>query len=145
MRISIIVDDDMVVVDGASARVDCSALKTRGLHALQWHDDYGEEEYAASGNAIVEDFGPYQPYLDAWEVQYAADQAEMQAIEDAHNDAIAAGEAGSARAQAWNKLPTDLQQGIIEREQQRLEQEKRAAWDAMSYDEQQQTLRDAGY
>lgn len=74
MRVTIIKDDNMVVVNGEARAVDCSALPA-DFHALQWDDVRGEVEYApyrADGtlhkkpNAAITDFTPYKTYLDKW-------------------------------------------------------------------------------
>ena len=73
MRVTIIVDDNVVLVQGHPNTVDCSALMTQNIHAVQWYDSWGEVEYAvdlASGNrppnARISDFSPFQSFLDAW-------------------------------------------------------------------------------
>jgi hypothetical protein len=78
MRATIVVDDNMVLVDGKAQRVDCSPLIADNVHAVQWHDSVGEVEYRAdpetgdrAPNQRITDFSPYQPYVDLWEAAAA--------------------------------------------------------------------------
>lgn len=82
MRVTIVVDDNTVLVDGKAQTVDCSPLVAEGKHAVQWHDTYGEIEFSTSfdhelaaptrpPNEIITDFSPYQSYVDAWEIENA--------------------------------------------------------------------------
>lgn len=71
MRWTIIVSDNVVIVEGKAHRVDCSALA--GVHAVQWRDLGGEIEYAETTdgqppNEFFLDPAPYQSLLDAWQV-----------------------------------------------------------------------------
>ena len=79
MRVTIVVDDNMVLVDGQPGSVDCSPLIKDHIHAVQWYDTFGEEEYRtdpATGerapNTRITDFSPYQPYVDLWKSQSSA-------------------------------------------------------------------------
>jgi hypothetical protein len=90
-RVTIVTEDNIVVVDGVAMPVDCSPLKTSGLWAVQWDTDRGEEEFRTTlvdvpvldpdtneptgetvkqqhrdPNRQIDDLSPYQPYLDAW-------------------------------------------------------------------------------
>jgi hypothetical protein len=80
MRATIVVDDNMMLIDGVACTVDCSALVGEGKHAVQWYDTYGEVEFrtdinpetkamARLPNEIISDFSPYQSYVDAWHVE----------------------------------------------------------------------------
>lgn len=86
MRVTIIRDDNTVMVDGERHEVDCSKLPT-DFHALQWDGDAGEVEHVTSrcehcgarskkGNEFIRDLTPYQPYVDAWRMaKLVADEA----------------------------------------------------------------------
>lgn len=89
MRLTIIKDDDKVIVDGQLFTVDCSGLPA-DFHALQWDGQHGEVEYAATrcehcgarskkGNAILTDVSAYQPYVDAWNAAKVKAIAEREA------------------------------------------------------------------
>jgi hypothetical protein len=72
MRVTIIVEEDRVNVEGHSETVDCSSLGD--VHVIQWYGTSGEVEFfnapgaTIKGNEAITDFAPYQKYLDAWEV-----------------------------------------------------------------------------
>lgn len=76
MRVTIIVEENRVNVEGFSHTVDCSQLSTEGIHVVQWYGSAGEIEYwnapgatNIKGNVAIEDFSPYQKFVDAWEVE----------------------------------------------------------------------------
>jgi hypothetical protein len=82
MRVTIIADDDTVLVDGEPQKVDCSQLFRDGIHAVQWYDKIGEVEYRAEidfdtatltrePNATITDLSPFQSYVDEWESENA--------------------------------------------------------------------------
>lgn len=86
MRVTIIKDDNVVVVDGKAYGVDCSDLPA-GFHALQWDGTEGEVEYGINrcdhcgartkkGNEIISDLAPYQKYVDAWQAAKTHAEAE---------------------------------------------------------------------
>jgi len=76
MRVTIVKDDKLVMVNGELHHVDTAALPD-DFHALQWDGTHGEVEYRATRcahcgvlskkpNEIVTNITPYQPHLDAW-------------------------------------------------------------------------------
>ena len=86
MRVTIIKEDNRVVVDGESHTVDCSDLPAN-FHALQWYGDNGEIEHSTvrcehcgtrskKMNEPAADLGPYQKYVDAWRVAKAKAEAD---------------------------------------------------------------------
>jgi hypothetical protein len=72
MRATIVVDDNTVIIGGTPHRVDCSPLIADGIHAVQWYETAGEEEFRTDPetgrppNNKITDFAPYQPYVDLW-------------------------------------------------------------------------------
>ena len=101
MRLTIVKDDNTVIVDGERHAVDLSDLSA-DFHALQWAGEDGEVEYASVRcphcgtrskklNEAVVDFAPWRPYVDRWYAAKAAVEkarAEQEAaIEKAKNDA----------------------------------------------------------
>lgn len=69
MRVTIIKDDNSVIVDGVRHTVSCADLPA-DFHALQWNGTSGEVEYALVGtkkkpNEIISSLAPYQKYVDA--------------------------------------------------------------------------------
>lgn len=75
MRVTIIVDDNVVIVEGQSEKVDCSGLVAKNIHAVQWYSTVGEVEYSSDlttgdrkANDKITDISPFQSYIDAWTV-----------------------------------------------------------------------------
>ncbi|WP_162136661.1 hypothetical protein [Bradyrhizobium elkanii] len=108
MRVSIITSDNKVFVGGEAMDVDCSALATDGLHALQWYGEFGELEFAQEfdgerwqlkPNKMITDLSPYQSYVDQW-----------QAAKKEHDDRV---EAARLKAEEdWriaNRTPEEIE------------------------------------
>lgn len=81
MRVTIIADDSVVSVEGFAETVDLSALD-EDIHAVQWYDTVGEIEYkqdyikgTRKANERIEDFAPFQQFVDAWQVEAQKDVA----------------------------------------------------------------------
>lgn len=69
--LTIIVDDNMVAVNGIPQTVDCSELT--GVHAVLWSGNSGTVEYSLVDGvkkppATFTDLAQYQSYIDAWTV-----------------------------------------------------------------------------
>jgi hypothetical protein len=62
MRVTIIVEENRVNVEGQSETVDCTALYAEDVHVIQWYGTSGEIEYfnypgsAPKGNVAIADF-----------------------------------------------------------------------------------------
>jgi len=78
-RITIVREDNTVIVDGRALPIDCGPLAA-AIHAVQWHGDKGHIEYVNPPGAPPEDFlpnaeieslEPFQSVVNAW--QAAAD------------------------------------------------------------------------
>ena len=67
MRISMVVPDGVVVVDGEARHVSMADVPL-GLHAVQWDGDVGDVEYGKPNrrNVAIDDLAPYQFLLDRW-------------------------------------------------------------------------------
>ena len=67
MRVSINTRDNQVFADGKMHGADCSELLSKGITAVQWDGSAGEIEFVghAKPNENIEDFSPYQKYVDA--------------------------------------------------------------------------------
>ena len=77
MRVTIIKDDNKVVIDNVAYSVDCSRLPA-DFHALQWDGQRGEVEFVAhlyanntaqwhkKPNQVLTDIASYAAYVDAW-------------------------------------------------------------------------------
>jgi hypothetical protein len=73
--VTIVPIDNKVVVEGQLEIVDLSTLDEE-IHAVQWYGTVGEVEYkhdyinnTRKPNDRIEDFSPYQRFVDAWEVE----------------------------------------------------------------------------
>lgn len=88
MRVTIVKDDDIVIVDGEGFTVDCAKLPA-DFHALQWNGFAGEVEYrktlcahcgvsSKKGNLVISDLAPYQAYVNAWHAAKAEFTAKAQ-------------------------------------------------------------------
>lgn len=68
MRLTIIADDNLVIVDGRPLRVDLSFLHP-AIHAVQWYGEAGEVEFktidgARAPNEVIKDVTPFQRAAD---------------------------------------------------------------------------------
>jgi hypothetical protein len=76
MRVSIVADDNLVLIEGIPYTVDCSALVAQGIHAIQWYSTFGEVEFATDletghrkPNERITDASPFRALIDAWMVE----------------------------------------------------------------------------
>lgn len=120
MRVGIIRNDNVVIVDGKGANVDLSGLPPE-IHAIQWYGLAGEIEYAPTftdaglakkPNKVIMDFEPYQAYADEalsliataeamqaeWERQQLANAAAKQALIAAQQAADEAADEAEAQS-----------------------------------------------
>lgn len=75
MRLTIIRDDNVVIVDGRALSVDLSGLPDN-LHAVQWDGLAGHVEYNdGTANEKLEDIASWQSVVDAWEAARQAGEA----------------------------------------------------------------------
>lgn len=81
MRVSIIVDDASVTVDGFTVRnLDLSFIPST-VHAVQWYGTKGEVEHKDEdgrmiANKPITDFSDFQPAVEAWQTKKDAEEAE---------------------------------------------------------------------
>lgn len=75
MRVTIIADDNIVLVEEFAERVDLSGLNS-DIHAVQWYGTRGEVEYKMDfikgqkkPNTEITNFEPFQKYVDLWMVE----------------------------------------------------------------------------
>ena len=69
ITLTIIVPDNVVIINGKRHTVDCSSLG--GIHAVQWSLASGVIEYAPTTNGLppseaITSIAPYQSLIDAW-------------------------------------------------------------------------------
>jgi len=75
MRVTIVPIDNKVVVEGQPETVDCSSIDEE-IHAIQWYGTVGDIEFkhdyianTRKPNVRIEDFTPYQKFVDLWTVE----------------------------------------------------------------------------
>lgn len=75
MRVTIIAEDNMVLVEEQPEKVDCSSLDEE-ISAIQWYGVRGEVEYKMDHvnnsrrmNLMIDDFSPYQHIVDLWTIE----------------------------------------------------------------------------
>lgn len=80
MQVTIIPGENRVSVEGMSETVDCSSYED--ISVVQWYGDHGEIEWwnglgvkRLRTNTIIDDISPFQPLIDAWEVEARKDVA----------------------------------------------------------------------
>jgi hypothetical protein len=72
-KISVIAEDNSVVIDGLGLQVDCSDLPYF-VHAIQWDGKQGELEFKAGPNGVrpapmtIVDLKPFHFLLDRWDM-----------------------------------------------------------------------------
>jgi hypothetical protein len=70
MKFTLIVPDGTMAIDGEGYSIDVS-LAPAGLHAVQWYETWGEEEWVdnlgrVTNNEKIITFDLYQWAIDAW-------------------------------------------------------------------------------
>lgn len=68
MKLTIVKDDNLVIIDRQPMRFDLSSFKlAENFHALQWFEDHGEEEFNdGTPNSVITDIEVYQPIIDEY-------------------------------------------------------------------------------
>ncbi|MBO4228383.1 hypothetical protein [Bradyrhizobium neotropicale] len=86
MRVTILAIDHNVMVDRETHAVNCAALLGEKIDVVQWHDDWGEIEFATDWkadpphrppNQRITDFSKFMPYVEQWRTQKALDDAKQ--------------------------------------------------------------------
>ena len=69
MRLTIIKNDNTVVIDGFAVTIDCGSL-SNGIHAVQWDQNRGWIEFSSDGfspkavNEEIDDVSRFQSLID---------------------------------------------------------------------------------
>ena len=88
MRASVIPSDSFCSVDGVGFHdVDMSSLLPTTLHAMQWYETWGEEEYMDPAtrqmqpNVRITSLDGYQAVFDSyWQIRNAAEAAQFDEV-----------------------------------------------------------------
>jgi hypothetical protein len=83
MKFTLIIPDGTMAIDGEGFTIDVSSAPS-GLHAVQWYDTWGDEEWADDRGRIIRNeeitsYNSYQWALDAWNIAKAEEAANQQA------------------------------------------------------------------
>ena len=65
MRVTVIPDDKIILIDGVAKRCDFTA--PAGLHAIQWHGSYGFIEWKTKAQEYITAAAVVAPYVAAWQ------------------------------------------------------------------------------
>lgn len=66
MRVTIVKEDSLVIIDNYPIRFDLTPFNlSRNFWALQWYGEEGETEYL-DHNQKIDDLTPYQPIIDEY-------------------------------------------------------------------------------
>lgn len=72
MRLTIIRDDNLVIIDGRSAKVDLSGM-IANYHAVQWHGDHGEVETVRGDNIQLKDLATFDAFIKKAQAVFKAE------------------------------------------------------------------------
>jgi hypothetical protein len=107
MRLVVVVDDEFVSVDGEGyGKIDLDQLKQNNIHAIQWHETYGQIEYRdTSPNLNIDSIDEFSWVIDLWnqrkyEIENPPPPTEEQLLEEVK---FRAGE--ELFASDWTALP----------------------------------------
>lgn len=90
MRLTIIRDDNVVLIDGRAMHVSLSLLLPANLHAVQWDGETGHIEYNdGTPNEALAGISSWQPVVDAWEAARQVEDAPPPTEEERLGAAIA--------------------------------------------------------
>lgn len=128
MRITIVRDDNLIIIDGRALSVDLSDLPT-DLHAVQWSGDSGHVERQGLPNQAISSLGDFQTWISRWndaaaaldapptppttEQILAAKKAERQAIVDAIVVTVSTGKIFDGNEEAQSRMSRAIQTAEI--------------------------------
>ena len=79
-HVTVVPDDRLVIVDGIELNFEYVA--PRGLHALQWHDGKGHQEWTEGPNTTLSGDADYAahvaPFVALWQEELTRLEAEME-------------------------------------------------------------------
>ncbi len=72
MRMTIVVPDSTVYIDGYSLKIDLTSHDVAGMHAVQWHNNHGWIEWAdGSRNTEITDINRFISIVEQYELEKA--------------------------------------------------------------------------
>lgn len=129
MRVTIIRDDNLIIIDGRQINVDLSDMPS-DLHALQWYGDHGEIERQGMMNQPISSLADFMVWITRWndaalaldnppahvptpEEIIASKKAERQAIVDAIVVTVSSGKAFDGDEEAQSRISRAIQTAEI--------------------------------
>ena len=67
MRVTIIRDDNLIIIDGRQIQVDLSDMPA-DLHAVQWEENHGHIERQGWMNQPIDSLADFQMWIERWNV-----------------------------------------------------------------------------
>jgi hypothetical protein len=66
MKVSILVPQNVIIIDGKGMYLDCRPLRSQGISLVQWNKDHGDVEYAGGSrpNGWIKKFDAFKSYVD---------------------------------------------------------------------------------
>jgi hypothetical protein len=107
MRVSIIAEDDCIVVDKVAKLVDCRELIAKEISAIQWYGDHGEIEFVGhkKPNEVFHSFEEFQSLVTAAKPIPSPKPPTPQELDEMHNRFML--EHPNAR-QAWDQRDAEV-------------------------------------
>jgi hypothetical protein len=128
MRVTLIRDDNLIIVDGRAINVDLSDLPA-DLHAVQWFGTDGHVERQGLPNQPIASLGDFQTWISRWNEAaaaldappppptpdqiLAAKKAERQAIVDAIVVTVSSGKVFDGNEEAQSRMSRAIQTAEI--------------------------------
>jgi hypothetical protein len=109
MKVTIIKDDGVVLVDGRAIHVDLSDMPAN-IHAVQFNGTKGHVEYTDALNKGITSITAFQTWLDRWEAVRAVEDAPPPALTA---EQIAALQESKIKADIVSKEMASLQNGFV--------------------------------
>lgn len=98
MRVTIIRDDNVVIIDGRALTVDLFDMPL--IHAVQWSGESGHVEQAGQPNARITSLAAYQTWISRWNDAAAAIDSYVPPVESLVPVSVSRLQARAALAQA---------------------------------------------
>jgi hypothetical protein len=86
-RVSIVVEDDIIVIDKKVMTVDCAPLRSNRISAIQWYGDHGEIEFERhhKPNEVLHSLEEFQSLVTAAKPIPSPKPPTPQELNETHN------------------------------------------------------------
>ena len=129
MRLTLIRDDNLIIIDGRQIQVDLSDMPA-DLHAVQWEENHGHIERQGWMNQPIDSLADFQMWIERWndaalaldnppervptpEEIIATKKSERQAIVDAIVVTVSSGKAFDGNEEAQSRISRAIQAAEI--------------------------------